>query len=494
VSSPADLPLSFLCFLSLPHFKPRPRLKTQPTKRTNEQPIVSLDAQDSVAQALSTLSKSKILSAPLVVGPPSLAFEGRPPVAAVAAFVGVADVVDALLDALPFEEAEGTFDAPLPTDVERRGAELCSKTLGEVFGASSARGAAAALERLPEGKLADEAGTDWVLKRDDDTEPLSLLSAITEGFLWPLRVAAGGSGGQRGDKRSVRGPPLRACHRIALFGGGGEKEEGEASRAASAPRLSGLLSQSDALAWLVEASSSSPALRRVLEDTPAAAAGAAASLSRVLTVPSTATALAALRAMRSAGVSAAAVVEEGSGVLLGSLSASDARYMRSGLFGALCVPVTSFLAERPLLAAAGRAAELAASDAAGLGEAELAEAVEDACKSGKAVAGAPLGGAAPGPAAVGSGRVVSAPQFEEEEHGGQEERGGQGGGGEKKRPTSLGAAAAKMVEERVHRCWIVSPETGVVVGCVTATDVLLAVQRAVEAEAAGAGTVEEGGC
>lgn len=395
---------------------------------------------------------------------------------------------------MPFEEAEGTFDAPLPTDVERRGAELCSKTLGEVFGASSARGAAAALERLPEGKLADEAGTDWVLKRDDDTEPLSLLSAITEGFLWPLRVAAGGSGGQRGDKRSVRGPPLRACHRIALFGGGGEKEEGEASRAASAPRLSGLLSQSDALAWLVEASSSSPALRRVLEDTPAAAAGAAASLSRVLTVPSTATALAALRAMRSAGVSATAVVEEGSGVLLGSLSASDARYLRSGLFGALCVPVTSFLAERPLLAAAGRAAELAASDAAGLGEAELAEAVEDACKSGKAVAGAPLGGAAPGPAAVGSGRVVSAPQFEEEEHGGQEERGGQGGGGEKKRPTSLGAAAAKMVEERVHRCWIVSPETGVVVGCVTATDVLLAVQRAVEAEAAGAGTVEEGGC
>ena len=63
---------------------------------TTKQPIVSLNAQDTVAQALSTLSAARILSAPLVVGPPSLAFEGRPPVNSVAAFVGVADVVDAL--------------------------------------------------------------------------------------------------------------------------------------------------------------------------------------------------------------------------------------------------------------------------------------------------------------------------------------------------------------------------------------------------------------
>lgn len=82
--------------------------------------------------------------------------------------------------------------------------------------------------------------------------------------------------------------------------------------------------------------------------------------------------------------------------------------------------------------------------------------------------GVALGGKVPGPAAVGSGRVVSVPAFEE-----------------RKTPTSLGAAAAKMVKERVHRCWVVSEETGVVVGCVTATDVLLAVQRAVEAEEAG---------
>ena len=77
---------------------------------TTKQPIVSLNAQDTVAQALSTLSAARILSAPLVVGPPSLAFEGRPPVNSVAAFVGVADVVDALLDALPLDEAEGEVE------------------------------------------------------------------------------------------------------------------------------------------------------------------------------------------------------------------------------------------------------------------------------------------------------------------------------------------------------------------------------------------------
>ena len=141
------------------------------SKENKTQPIISLDAQDTVAQALSTLSSAKILSAPLVVGggqSASLAFEGKPPVAAVAAFVGVADVVDALLDLLPFDEAEGKFDAPLPTDIEKAGAALCEKTLGEVFGASSsARGAAAGLDKVPSSrrvrKLADEAGTDWAL-------------------------------------------------------------------------------------------------------------------------------------------------------------------------------------------------------------------------------------------------------------------------------------------------------------------------------------------
>ena len=444
---------------------PRSLLTPKPETPT-KQPIISLDAQDTVAQALSTLSRAKILSAPLVVGgPPSLAFEGKPPVAAVAAFVGVADVLDALLDSLPFEEAEGRFDAPLPTDVERAGAALCERTLGEVFGASSARGAAASLEKMPSStKLGDEAGTDWVLKKDSEAEPLTLLSAITDGFLWPLRVVATG----KGKKESVHGGPQRACHRIALFNDDrrGEKKA-EAPHAHAAARLTGLLSQSDALAWLVEASASSPALRKVLEDTPAAPGGGesgGASYSRVLTVPATATALAAFRAMRSAGVSAAAVVEEGSGVLLGSLSASDARYLRAGLFGALCVPCTTFLAERPLLAAAARAAEQEERDSSGDAEAELARAVEEACKEGAAMAGA-LGGGVPAPTAVGSGRVVSVGQFEE-------------GGA----PNSLGAAAAKMVKERVHRCWVVSEKTGVVAGCVTATDVLLSVQRAVESE------------
>ena len=67
---------------------------TTTTTTTTTQPIVSLDAQDTVAQALSTLSKANILSAPLVVGqPPSLALEGRPPVGAVAAFVGAGSAV-----------------------------------------------------------------------------------------------------------------------------------------------------------------------------------------------------------------------------------------------------------------------------------------------------------------------------------------------------------------------------------------------------------------
>ena len=106
---------------------------------TTKQPIVSLNAQDTVAQALSTLSAARILSAPLVVGPPSLAFEGRPPVNSVAAFVGVADVVDALLDALPLDEAEGAFDAPLPTDVERAGAALSERSSRRAPASSPAR-------------------------------------------------------------------------------------------------------------------------------------------------------------------------------------------------------------------------------------------------------------------------------------------------------------------------------------------------------------------
>ena len=472
----------FLSLNSTPLLRLRSLLLSRPPLSLSKQPIVSLDDQDSVAQALSTLSKAQVISAPLVVGPPALAFEGRPPVSAVAAFVGVADVLDALLDALPFEEAEGVFDAPLPTEVERAGSALGTKTLSEAFGASTARGAAPALERVPaSGKLADEAGTDWCLKRDDDAEPLTLLSAISDGFLRPLGGAKTG--------RSVRGGPLRACHRIALFnndggGKGGEGGEGGNEKVGkNQARVSGLLSQSDAVAWLFEASASSPALRRVLEDTPAAAIGDSP-LPRLLTVPATATALAAFRALRAAGASGAAVVEEGSGVLLGSLSASDARYLQAGLFGALCVPVTTFLAERRLLAAAARASEAEARDSVGLGEAELSKAVEEACKSGAAMAGAlgGGGGGVPAPAAVGSGRVVAVPQFEEEKGGG-----GGGGGGEK-RPTSLCAAAAKMAKERVHRCWVVSREGvgGVVVGCVTATDVLLAVQRAVEAEEAAA--------
>jgi hypothetical protein len=325
-----------------------------------------------------------VLSAPLVVGPPALAFEGRPPVSAVAAFVGVADVLDALLDALPFEEAEGQFDAPLPTDLEKAGSALCAKTLAEAFGASSARGAAPSLEDVPRGKLSDEAGFDWTLKKDDDAAPLTLLSAITDGFLRPLLSGAGGARTPAATGKSVRGGPRRACHRIALFNGDGGGQEAGKSQA----RLSGLLSQSDALAWLVRASPSSPALRKVLEDTPAVASDSA-SPSRVVTVPATATALAAFRAMREAGVSAVAVVEEGSGILLGSLSASDARFLQVGLFGALAVNATTFLAERPLLNAAARASEAETKDSAGLGEAELAQAVEDACESGAAMAGWP---------------------------------------------------------------------------------------------------------
>jgi hypothetical protein len=151
--------------------------------------------------------------------------------------------------------------------VEKAGAALCERTLSEVFGASSARGAAAGLEEVPSSstkspRLGEEAGHDWCLKRDDDAQPLTLLSAIGDGFLWPLGLSAAGDSGGGGEKKkkagSARGGPQRACHRIALFNNNDPDEEKKR------PRLSGLLSQSDALAWLVDASASSPALRKLL--------------------------------------------------------------------------------------------------------------------------------------------------------------------------------------------------------------------------------------
>ena len=387
----------------------RARAPTPPSPAPT--PIAAVESDEPVAALLTLLASRRVLSAPVCIrssgDPPGSAAlaRGGPPAKAVAGFASAADVLDAVLSELGGGEGGvGGGPDPTPDAIERAAAAVCARPVGSLLDAEHAPGATVGSVREA------TAGRDWALLAPAPAA-VPLLDAIAFHFF-------------RAGPDWAAGRPRRPVHRLALVDG-------------PSSTVAGIASQSDVVAALAAAP-------------PGAWGGAAeaAPLDRLLPAPRPivslpagprTTALAAFRAMRAAGVPGIALTDPDSGALVGHLSASDARCLAPGTFGSLALPVATFLAERPLLAAA-------ATDTAG-GAGGVAAAVAAAAAAGTSLVGVP--------GATRAGRLMSAVPG-----------------------LGLRAAAAALAAGRVHQLYEVDPATGAPVRVVAVSDVLAAVLAA----------------
>lgn len=322
--------------------------------KKDKSPIAAIESDEPVASLLTLLASRRVLAAPVLIrstgdppGAASLAKPG-PPIRAVAGFVGAADVVDALIQELG---AEG-LSSVTPGAIESAAGVVCARPVGSLLSGGGGTTTVGAVRE-------STAGRDWGVAGAPGSTPL--LDALAFHFF-----KAG----------PAHASPGRPVHRLAVF-----DALAGANNGGGPPALTAILSQSDVVAALAAAP---------LQDwggaanAPADAAATPGRSSSVVSVPADTPALAAFATMRSAGVPGVAVVDPTTGALTGHLSASDARVLSPGTFGALSLPVSAFLAQRPLLAAS-------ATDTAG-GAGALADVVAKAAAAGTALLGGPQSG------------------------------------------------------------------------------------------------------
>lgn len=282
------------------------------TAHTRRRRLLVLEADEPVSVALAALAARRVLSAPVVVrseaqSPGSLELDAAgPPVSSVAGFVGVADVLAAVLESV----GPG---AATPAALDAAAATVCAAPLSSLVPG----GLGAAREAATVGALAD-----WRLAARADTT--SLLDGAGRLLAPP--------------------PPAAPVHRLAVSDGG------------DPPRVAGVVSQSDVVAFI-------HAKGLLAAPSPAGSSPLPPPVPPVI-VSVHDTTLTAFRAMRLAGVSGVAVVDS-AGAACGSLSASDFRALSLGAMGLLNVPVGEFLSLRPLIAASTAQAAAETIDIAG---------------------------------------------------------------------------------------------------------------------------------
>lgn len=331
------------------------------------------------------MAARRVQSAPVVVRgdhePTSVGGE-RPRVSSVAGFVSTSDVLAAVLTRLP---PGGPPDA---ATLESAAAAVCASPLADLVpgGLAAARDAAAA------GAL-----RDWRLAGDRTTP---LLDAIAFSFV-PAPPPT---------------PPPPPAHRLAVSDGG------------SPPCVVGVVSQSDVVAALASAPSS---VRAALDATPLPPP-----THPPVVVGANDYALTAFKALQSARVSGAAVIDA-AGRVTASLSTSDFRVVGPGVFGSVLLPVADFLALRPLITtSAAHGAAASVDTAPPPADVAALRAHAAAAADAGAPAGQPVVTLGPG--------------------------------------ASLGDAVATLSKARVHRAWRIDDE-GRPVGVVSCGDVLTAV-------------------
>jgi CBS domain-containing protein len=347
-------------------FCPRLLSHPLPSSHGRQSPIAAIESDEPVASLLTLLASRRVLAAPVLIrstgAPPGSAALARPgpAIKAVAGFVGAPDVLDALVAELGGGGKEGAdVSSASPAAIEAAGEAVCGRPVGSLLAGAGATTATVGAVREA------TAGRDWGAAGAPASTPL--LDALAFHFF-------------KAGPAPTDPPPGRPVHRLAVF----DAVASSGADNGTAPALTAILSQSDVVAAL--AASPLDAWGASANTPVDAVAPPHRAEPGVVSVPADTPALAAFAAMRAARVPGVAVTDPATGALVGHLSASDARCLAPGTFGALALPVRTFLAERPLLAAA-------ATDTAG-GAGAVAAAVEAATAAGVELVGGGYGRAA----------------------------------------------------------------------------------------------------
>lgn len=265
--------------------------------------VVTLTAGDTVATAVTTLARHKVLSAP-VLDHAGDRFVG---------FLGTHDVAIGLVKGVWPGLLRGNLPPPtVAAELEDAAAEFLEGGI------------------LPLLPLADDGRMVYTGHAET---PLS--SVIANGFL------EGGHAGEPG-----RGT---LHHRIAVFDFDALPDE-----RGSTLRISSILSQSDVMRWLISRAADIPALDTLTVEAVGLAAGP------IATVGADEPALQALATLAKSGISSLAVVapkgETAGPSLMGAITCSDMRELHTPEdFGKLTLPVGEFLASRHGVPTPGRA-------------------------------------------------------------------------------------------------------------------------------------------
>jgi len=254
---------------------------------SRQQNIVMLEHDMSIAQALKTLSRHHILSAPLLLSPDYLE-EGVDAPSTLLGWIDISDILRGLLDHLNHTHNPiPTKMLALMTALEKEGPKFAERTLITI-------------------KSSDDRGL--IYQADGSTTTLA--SAVKDVFLKP-----------------VAGGETKIAHRLAVF-----EQHGTITNIIShMDMMKFLLSHADSLAPSIDSSISELGL---LTGRPP-----------VFSVSPHVPTLLAYHAMSQQGVSGAPVIsEDEDGELIANISISDLRSLTSEHFGVLALPVAEFLA------------------------------------------------------------------------------------------------------------------------------------------------------
>eukprot|EP00963_Diacronema_lutheri_P007302 scaffold644_cov357-Pavlova_lutheri.AAC.1 len=261
-------------------------------ERGKEMPVVTLDAEDTVEEALKKLAQHKIQSAPVLVGPESVPPRDR--------MVGFADVTSILGAFIEYRSrvrtvstaAEWPNPGGRPVDPIQQLRELQESHVTQDFAQTSLKNA-----------ISTDGSVVYSAEMNVD-----LYTILRDGFL----------DGNR-DNSAVQ-------HRLAVF-----DEQGD---------IVSVLSQSDVVKFLFH--NASGTLRDWLKES-VTTLDVGLDRGYVYSIPENVLVLDAFAYMVRHHVSGLPVVQATTGKILGNLSASDVRLLKPEFFGVLALPVIEFL-------------------------------------------------------------------------------------------------------------------------------------------------------
>eukprot|EP00877_Chromochloris_zofingiensis_P006373 jgi/Chrzof1/198/Cz01g06220.t1 len=393
--------------------------------------VISFDHDTPIAIVLETLSRNRILSAPVFVR----TIPGQEAsVKSLLGFVDVGAVLQAFLNDVQMSKPLSSVTA---ADLEQAGETLYRQPVLTLFGEDVRPSQSSVMTN------GSDACRDWSIKGDLKA---SLLDIIKHGFLQVTPPLA---------------PPSQmhpmVVHRLAVFDCTADPNNGVSA-------FKGVFSQTDMVRVLQQNMQCLGHLgHRTLQDLGLASATVSGGIHghgrrglpvlpavmhasrRLVCVKEDTVTLEAFLRMYSEHVSGIGVLSSHGEELVGNISVSDLRCLAPGLFWALLLPVKDFLAKRPLLTQVQLDTAQAMHCVADATPA-IAAAVEAAAAAGSAVAASPVPLARPG--------VVTC------------------------QATSMfGDVLHLVVTHGVHRAYVVDPDQ-IPVGVLTLTDVLQVIANA----------------